>query len=425
MIKTCAYCSERFESKREDAKFCSNGCRQMGHRKRHSISIPIFSKKEEKGIGGIEPQLIVPKRETSINPEYAKLIRTKNELSEKKRLLLLHKKNLIQNFEKISRSDPNTQVLLEGAVLGGGLTYAISEKPNQSIGGAMAGAVLWALLTGDNANAKKQARLNEIKGEIDRTNQEIDSIELSVFYLERNIDKTPRSIPIKTDTAPTIDYSKVKLSDLLDLKETAPAPLKTQITPVLSAKELSEKQFNLIQLKGIWAEFIGQPEFGFSLSIYGLPGQGKSTFAILLAKYLTENHGKVLFNSSEEKHSKTLQNKLLRLNAVNDLILISSNSTAAELREQIKNRPSPFVIIDSVDHMKASAEDIENLKKEFSKVSFILIHQSTKDGKQKGSNEFTHNADIVVRVENGKAITEKNRYAPAGKQFSVPILEPA
>ena len=433
MIKNCLHCSKPFQSKRKDAKYCSDGCRQMEFRKRNDLPAPEFLKSKQNGLGNVEnSEPITPKPERIPNQEYLKLTNRIKILSEKKELVFRQKQDLIKAFCQVSGQNPTTKALLEGAALGGGLAYVASnpkEKTDNAIGGVFMGAVLWALLTTNDADQKKQVRLNEIKSAINRVNEEIDSIQLSIFQVERMLSATPKTVyqleaanVHKTD--PLKSYLNIQTPQAQVLTNSMRTePLKAQETPILNAKELSQVQFKTIPFKGVWAEFIGQPEFGFSLSIYGQPGQGKSTFAIILAKYLSENHGKILLNSSEEKHSKTLQEKLIRLNAANELILISTNSTISGLREQMKNYPSPFVIIDSIDHMKATPEDIENLKKESKGVSFILIHQVTKDGKQRGSNEFAHNSDMLIRIENGAAITEKNRFAQSGKRFEIPFVE--
>ena len=51
--------------------------------------------------------------------------------------------------------------------------------------------------------------------------------------------------------------------------------------------------------------------------------------------------------------------------------------------------------------------------------SQIQCTQSTKDGKMRGSQEIVHHTDIAVKVEDGIAMTTKNRYNPRGAEFRV------
>jgi hypothetical protein len=50
-----------------------------------------------------------------------------------------------------------------------------------------------------------------------------------------------------------------------------------------------------------------------------------------------------------------------------------------------------------------------------------MVFQATKQGQIKGSTEYTHNADIVVKVEKLQAYTEKNRYS-TNKTLSIATL---
>jgi predicted ATP-dependent serine protease len=96
-------------------------------------------------------------------------------------------------------------------------------------------------------------------------------------------------------------------------------------------------------------------------------------------------------------------------------LLISSAKNIVELEIDIRENPSPFIFIDSVNTYNLNVNQIEKLREDYPKISFILIYQSTKNGALRGSNEILHNSDILVRVENGMAETEKNRYNELSK----------
>jgi hypothetical protein len=49
--------------------------------------------------------------------------------------------------------------------------------------------------------------------------------------------------------------------------------------------------------------------------------------------------------------------------------------------------------------------------------AFITVSQSTKDGKLRGSYEIVHDSDIAVKVEDGVALTTKNRFKETGMEF--------
>ena len=45
----------------------------------------------------------------------------------------------------------------------------------------------------------------------------------------------------------------------------------------------------------------------------------------------------------------------------------------------------------------------------------MYVFQATKDGNFKGSNEFAHDVDVVIEVDNGIAFTEKSRFGGNGE----------
>ena len=82
--------------------------------------------------------------------------------------------------------------------------------------------------------------------------------------------------------------------------------------------------------------------------VYGLPKSGKSTLCIDFAKYLAENHGKVLYCAIEEKFGYTLKEKIERLQASHPNLFVS---------ETIPDGLSKydFVFIDSVSRAEYGA----------------------------------------------------------------------
>src|SRR5690606_7811001 len=78
----------------------------------------------------------------------------------------------------------------------------------------------------------------------------------------------------------------------------------------MTSHELENLSYTTLPLKGKWAELIGSPQTNFSMMVWGSPGAGKSTLMMQFSRYLAENHGNVLYVSSEEFPSYTLKTKL-------------------------------------------------------------------------------------------------------------------
>lgn len=165
---------------------------------------------------------------------------------------------------------------------------------------------------------------------------------------------------------------------------------------VITSTELAGMDFETIGLKGKYRDLIGDPSVGFSAMVFGLPKSGKSTLCIDLAKHLAENHGKVLYVAIEEGFGYTLKEKFERLGAIHPNLVI-----AEKLPDDLS--PYPFVFIDSVSKAGLSSADLTRIRKSNPKTAFIFIFHTTKEGNFRGKQDFAHDVDVIIEVENGVA----------------------
>jgi hypothetical protein len=165
---------------------------------------------------------------------------------------------------------------------------------------------------------------------------------------------------------------------------------------VITSTELAGMDFETIGLKGKYRDLIGDPSVGFSAMVFGLPKSGKSTLCIDFAKYLAENHGKVLYVAIEEGFGYTLKEKFERLEAIHPNLVV-----AEKLPEDLT--PYQFVFIDSVSKAKLSNQDLTKLRKDNPKTAFIFTFHTTKEGNFRGKQDFAHDVDVIIEVENGVA----------------------
>ena len=177
---------------------------------------------------------------------------------------------------------------------------------------------------------------------------------------------------------------------------------------VMSSMDFADMKFNTIGLQGKWLAFMGDAAPGFSAMVFGRPKMGKSHLCIEFAGYLSRNHGKVLYVAREEGFDATLQKKLNDTEVKNANLYIS-DTLPADLS------PYDFIFLDSVNKLGLSPSDLDKLRKENPRKSFIFVFQTTKDGKFRGENEFQHDVDIVIEVgERGKAV-QFGRYNQGGE----------
>ncbi len=179
---------------------------------------------------------------------------------------------------------------------------------------------------------------------------------------------------------------------------------------VISSLGLNKVVGGALLFKGAWRNFFGTPSRDFKLVIHGPSFSGKSHLALKFAYYLAIHHGKVLYNTSEEGFSRTMDAKLEKLGARAQGLDIGNYTTVADLKKKIPRTSYNFIVLDSVSDMNMDAEDLQELRRFYCCSSIIGICQNTKAGDIRGGYDLVHDADIKIRVEEGIAYTDKNRF---------------
>lgn len=214
--------------------------------------------------------------------------------------------------------------------------------------------------------------------------------------------------------------TKRKLQLAINKLRAKSAPLKPKKNELNGIEEVKPKQnlmssidfanlhFNSIGFTGKWLNLIGDPSPGFTAMVFGRPKMGKSYLCVDFAGYLARNHGTVLYVANEEKLDATLQMKLNDKDVKHENLFVSDY-----LPEDLSKYQ--FIILDSVNKLGLSPQDLENLKRKNPGKSFIFIFQTTKDGKFKGANSYQHDVDVVIEVpERGRA-TQFGRFNQGGE----------
>ncbi len=220
--------------------------------------------------------------------------------------------------------------------------------------------------------------------------------------------------PFTLSKTQSLNVNKSENKTLGDVK---PPTIKTT-DKVISSKELKSMDYKSLNFQNRWNDFFGLPSVEFSLAVHGKPGEGKSTFCLQFAQYLAENFGMVVFISGEEGFSKTLRDKVIYINADSSFLFFANYKNYEEIKDKLENK-FHFIFLDSLDTLKIDAMRLRELRELFPNSAFITISQSTKEGQMRGSNEIVHDADITVKVENGVAITTKNRFKERDMRFNV------
>ena len=177
----------------------------------------------------------------------------------------------------------------------------------------------------------------------------------------------------------------------------------------ISNKNVLAAQFETAEFTGAYLASFGRPELRGAWIIWGGSGSGKTTFTLMLCKYLA-GFRRVAYNSLEQGLSLSLQKAWERVDmaeAGSNIILLNKEQMP-ELRERLRKRKSPdIIVIDSVQYLtKFYTQQFNELKADFPDKLFIFISQADKADKDpdgKTAKHIRYDADIKIKVEGYKA----------------------
>lgn len=174
----------------------------------------------------------------------------------------------------------------------------------------------------------------------------------------------------------------------------------------LSVSNVLNAKFNVLDFEGEWFDAIGKPELTGSWLIYGDIKNGKTSFAMQLAKYLT-NFGRVAYNSVEEGLSQSIKEAYERvdMSEVEGRLILLDKENLSDIHKRLAKRKSPqFIFIDTVQFWELNFQEYKKLKSAFPNKLFIYISHT--DGrKPDGSTALRiwRDANVAIRIEGFKA----------------------
>lgn len=185
----------------------------------------------------------------------------------------------------------------------------------------------------------------------------------------------------------------------------------------ISNKNVLTAQFETADFTGAYLASFGRPELRGAWIIWGGSGSGKTTFTLMLCKYLS-GFRRVAYNSLEQGLSLSLQKAWERVDmaeAGTNIILLNKESLA-DLKKRLKKRRAPeIIVIDSLQYIRGFNFDaFTKLKDEFPDKLFIFISQA-KGVNPKGNlaEMIRYDAEIKIKVEGFKAFVTTRYEDPA------------
>lgn len=186
-----------------------------------------------------------------------------------------------------------------------------------------------------------------------------------------------------------------------------------------SAAEIIDSSIDGVGFDGEWLNLVGDPQLTGCWIIWGESVNGKTSFALQLAKYFTK-FGKVDYNSMEEGFSLSLKTALKRANMklCGAKFQVLDKLTIDELKERLRQKRSAKVVfIDSVQYSGLNKITAKELANEFPNKLFVYIsHAAGKMPDGRVANAIRYDANVKIRVEGYRAMIQ-SRYGGAKDQF--------
>lgn len=190
---------------------------------------------------------------------------------------------------------------------------------------------------------------------------------------------------------------------------------KIKVRRAFSVTEVLNAKFNELDFDSEWLKAIGRPEKTGTWIISGPTKNGKTTFCMMLAKYLTK-FDRVYYNSVEEGLSKSMQTayKRVGMKEVKGKVLMEKESLE-EMEARLEAHKSPgFVFVDSIQFLNIKQDEYKALKEKFkNKIIIYISHVKGRQMDGEVAQFIMRDANVVIRVEGRRAFIE-TRYEGDG-----------
>jgi hypothetical protein len=174
----------------------------------------------------------------------------------------------------------------------------------------------------------------------------------------------------------------------------------------LSVDNVLSARFNVMAFDGQWCDAIGQPELSGTWIVYGSVKNGKTSFSMQLAKYLTR-FGTVAYNSVEEGLSLSIQAALQHneMADVSHYFVLLGKESPDELIERLHRKRSPqIIVIDTIQFWELNFKYYKIFKETFPDKLFIYVsHANNSQPESKVAIRIWRDANVSFRVEGFRA----------------------
>lgn len=194
--------------------------------------------------------------------------------------------------------------------------------------------------------------------------------------------------------------------------------LKRAYSPV----EVQNMNIPSFEFTGDWEASLGRPAKTGTWIIWGHSGNGKSSFAMQLIKYLCK-FDRVIYDSLEESTGRSLQMSLNRHNMeeVNRKLLILDREPMERLSERLSRKRSPGIaIIDSFQYSGLSYQGYKDLKERHANKLLIFVsHAEGMRPEGRAAKKVEYDADVKIFIQGFRAMCKSRFMEKPGVPFLI------
>jgi predicted ATP-dependent serine protease len=162
---------------------------------------------------------------------------------------------------------------------------------------------------------------------------------------------------------------------------------------------------------------------GALVLLVGAAGSGKSTLA---ARALDSMQALTLLVSVEEPPGDSLKERLRRIAAKDERLLVCSHATVDEIADVVRQRKVAALAVDSIQRAVFEARDLRHWLRVLPSLELVIaVSQINRNGDVRGGEVLSHEADVVIEVADLHWTILKSRYQPIGASGSVLSTPPA